>query len=441
MGEVWTEKPYNIITSEKNELKVATQNIGTSCLIRRTVIDAGIRIENIEDSRGKTLFPADAKLSADIKNAGFLVAWSNEYQVINWGHIDNSWQTNNNYYLDNWETKGASGIDGLSSFTKILDSLEGRAPAERENVLKTKLGEILQRLESKRLSHLPPTKYSVETTLFVSETESFSADFKTTSLVDPYSSEFDIVFNLEEFDNIGKLRWDPYEGRECLVNLELIAMTDQSGHTTEISMEVVDHNGIRNNNSSCITFTTTDPMYMFPAPGKFAKCRLKGKWQLMKHENTKHSFANNIGPVEAGHYRFDFCSDSQIEALRYFNKHPIHNNEFPHVEVRIAKFSVNAFSLILTFTEPCEDLWIQHAATEGAQSNYEIDLSTLSDIRFAIFRRRKRLMRSHLLRQFLKLAKRTTDFDSQPSQSGAESPAAFNKRLAIDLDQSANEHA
>ena len=65
----------------------------------------GVRWENIDNQSQKIKLPADGKFSERIRELGYLVAWSDKYLTINWGHNVQEWKNNLEYYIINYEAK------------------------------------------------------------------------------------------------------------------------------------------------------------------------------------------------------------------------------------------------------------------------------------------------------------------------------------------------
>jgi len=378
MGEVWNEKAFKVVRTEGCELKIAVQNVGSTSLVRREVIDAGVRFENLVSRDGLVRFPADAKFSADIKLLGYWVAWSNDYQVLNWGHIANSWQESSGYYRENWEAKAQSKIDGLGDYEVVLRSLEGKSHEEKESILKTKIGELLQRIESQSNNIFPKSDFSVCSTMFVMTEDDFTADQVSLAMVNPYASRFDIKFDLSDFKKIDGLRWDPYEGSECRVNLTSIIITDQIGIESVVPLESVQHNGKSIANSGRITFCTTDPMYMFPASGEFTQCRLQGTWELIEPEKSYEVFDCRIGNVLQGKYKLTLKYDRDLNSIEFFDGNPTLLKHLGCVNIRILEKKDHFLSLALNIIEDCDDFWIQYGSSCGYQDNYELHFSQFS---------------------------------------------------------------
>jgi hypothetical protein len=89
----------------------AAHNVGSSSMVRREVTDAGVRWHNLE-ARGLR-WPDDGRFSADVKAAGYLVAWNDRHVVTNWGHNVAEWSGRLDYYLADFGSKPWVGLDGF----------------------------------------------------------------------------------------------------------------------------------------------------------------------------------------------------------------------------------------------------------------------------------------------------------------------------------------
>lgn len=120
-GEIWSEKPCKPETRNGVTIHRAINTLTTVCLIRREVLEAGIRFHNLEDR--EMPLPADERFSREIQERGWWAAWSSQYQVINWGHHRVAQEEYREYYEQNWQRKIELGIDGLEHL-KPLQSPE-----------------------------------------------------------------------------------------------------------------------------------------------------------------------------------------------------------------------------------------------------------------------------------------------------------------------------
>jgi predicted O-methyltransferase YrrM len=91
--------------------------------LRRELWDAGVRVESgeahgyrlDESSADPHRFPADNKLSADVKERGRMVAWAPRYLVRNLGHSVDELRKRSDYYGQNYRSKPWLGEDGLAT--------------------------------------------------------------------------------------------------------------------------------------------------------------------------------------------------------------------------------------------------------------------------------------------------------------------------------------
>ncbi len=109
--EAWEPKPAHLCFSKGKILYEAHGNVGTSSVLRAELFrDKALRVHNI--AHGTFLFPADGRLSADVKSAGYLVAWSDRYYVRNVGHEIGEFERNEAYYKENYSSKPWVGVEG-----------------------------------------------------------------------------------------------------------------------------------------------------------------------------------------------------------------------------------------------------------------------------------------------------------------------------------------
>lgn len=118
-GEIWSEKPHKPETRNGVKIHRAINTLTTVCLIRREVIDAGIRFHNLEDK--EMPLPADERFSREIQEQGWWATWSDQYQVINWGHHQVAQEEYREYYAKNWQRKAELGIDGMQHLQALHD--------------------------------------------------------------------------------------------------------------------------------------------------------------------------------------------------------------------------------------------------------------------------------------------------------------------------------
>jgi len=110
--EAWGEpEPSTLRFAKGKILYEVRDNLGTSSVLRASLLrERGLRIANIEGGAFK--FPNDSKLSADVKAAGYWCAYSDRYYVRNVGHEVAEFETNSDYYQENYASKPWVGVAG-----------------------------------------------------------------------------------------------------------------------------------------------------------------------------------------------------------------------------------------------------------------------------------------------------------------------------------------
>ena len=111
--EAWDVKPCSMRYRRDQIIYVTEHNVGTSSVLRRAVWDKGIRIHNYPTKEGSFLFPDDGRLSREIRELGFWVAWAPEYLVGNLGHMGQEIEDHPEYYLENYRSKDWFGLGQL----------------------------------------------------------------------------------------------------------------------------------------------------------------------------------------------------------------------------------------------------------------------------------------------------------------------------------------
>ncbi|HEY1610470.1 MAG TPA: glycosyltransferase [Paraburkholderia sp.] len=112
--EAWGTKPSHLVFSRGKILYQARDNVTTTSVIRASLFrEKGLTVRNIE--QGTFRFPDDTRLSADVKTAGFGVAWSDRYYIRNVGHEVEEFEKNPEYYEENYASKPWIGVEGWRS--------------------------------------------------------------------------------------------------------------------------------------------------------------------------------------------------------------------------------------------------------------------------------------------------------------------------------------
>lgn len=112
IGEVWEEKDAKLFERDIHSFYLTNKNVGTTCVVRKELIDLGLRWKNYES--GDWRFPSDGEFSSDVRKMGWYVAWNDRYLATNWGHNIIEFQKNLNYYIENYRAKTWFSIDGFS---------------------------------------------------------------------------------------------------------------------------------------------------------------------------------------------------------------------------------------------------------------------------------------------------------------------------------------
>jgi len=114
-GEIWITKPSTPITRNGITIRQTDFNIGSTCIFRKEIWKKGVRWENMPSQSQKIRLPDDGEFSRRIRELGYLVAWSDKYTTINWGHNVQEWKNNLEYYIINYEAKNWLGIEGMKN--------------------------------------------------------------------------------------------------------------------------------------------------------------------------------------------------------------------------------------------------------------------------------------------------------------------------------------
>ena len=104
LGGVGAIPPSQLRHSHGRIVYELSKNSGTSCVIRREILEQGIRIHSLPEREG-IIFPNDGLLSRDIKKAGYIVARFEHDLVINVGHTVKELKNRPEYYLKSYRAK------------------------------------------------------------------------------------------------------------------------------------------------------------------------------------------------------------------------------------------------------------------------------------------------------------------------------------------------
>jgi glycosyl transferase family 2 len=111
IGEVWVEHGGQLASSCGQEIFATNAGVGTTCIVRRQVLERGARWTNIES--GEWRWPNDANFSLQVRRSGFTVAWNDRYVATNLGHNISELERDLPYYLAGYAAKKWLGIGGL----------------------------------------------------------------------------------------------------------------------------------------------------------------------------------------------------------------------------------------------------------------------------------------------------------------------------------------
>jgi glycosyltransferase involved in cell wall biosynthesis len=298
LGEIWTQKAFTPFKKGDVLLNVAAGNLGTTSLVRKTIIDRGVKWINILSENTHVKFPSDTAFSQQIRDLGYILAWSNEYQVINWGHNKNIIRQNPDYYYSNWKAKAENNIDGLKTIennslgldaTNIENTSAENLIEQIKNV-KIEFGLALQELDdlkrqvkSYKIKHPDADLKMVvkeKTTLYIDIGNDFNPNLVVRSTIDPSHEAFELHFNLTDFDKIKRLRWDPIEGYNCQVRLNEIQIHSKKD-IVKINLNRLSTNSARRNKEWWV-FDTFDPMFIIEElPKQIHKIIISGQWKII----------------------------------------------------------------------------------------------------------------------------------------------------------------
>jgi glycosyltransferase involved in cell wall biosynthesis len=111
IGEIWVEHSGHLTSNSTENVYVTNAGIGTTCVVRRQLVEAGAKWMNIES--GEWRWPNDANFSSQVRNHGFVVAWNDHYVATNLGHNVAEWEKDLPYYLASYAAKRWVGVDGF----------------------------------------------------------------------------------------------------------------------------------------------------------------------------------------------------------------------------------------------------------------------------------------------------------------------------------------
>lgn len=131
--EIWELKP-SVLRHARGRILYEDLggNLGTASILRRELFDRGLRVTTF-GHEGGFLFPNDMQLSADVKAAGYMIAWAPHYLVRNVGHSPEEFNLRSEYYTQNYRAKPWLGEDGWRG---RISSWQARPVPSRDTVLR-----------------------------------------------------------------------------------------------------------------------------------------------------------------------------------------------------------------------------------------------------------------------------------------------------------------
>lgn len=129
--EVWRSRASSLIHSNGRVLYRTELNVGTASILRRELIERGLRLHNIQ-SPGPMLFPDDTRLSREVRESGYLVAWAKHHLVTNIGHTVVEFESRSDYYRENYRSKVRVGEEG---WQQRIQEWRARPRPKRRSIL------------------------------------------------------------------------------------------------------------------------------------------------------------------------------------------------------------------------------------------------------------------------------------------------------------------
>jgi hypothetical protein len=103
-----------------NETILAVDWITSTCIFRREVWDKGARWQTFQGNpEGTHKTPDDIRFSFSVGKLGYLVAWNDKNMVFNWGFKWSEVIENIDYYVEDYRSNPAHGVDMLRK--RLLD--------------------------------------------------------------------------------------------------------------------------------------------------------------------------------------------------------------------------------------------------------------------------------------------------------------------------------
>jgi len=277
-GEYWIVKPHTSMNYLNIQIHEALGNIGTSCLIRRQLIEQGVRWQNLLIPNTNIKMPADALFSDMVRQRNMQSAWSAMSQVINWGHSIKTWNQDKDYYQKNWDAKANFGIDGLGKMAQIESDISEQEPAEQIRILKNKCGEYIQEAQALKsriyyiqrklqnhlvLRNLEPL--NEESIIFIDGGNGFTPNERELCNFNFNKKIITFEFNIMPKSEIKTIRWDPIEGALCKIKIHSVEIFDGNQASRRLNLSDLTFSKSETIDS-WIVFKTSDPMVFIKTP-------------------------------------------------------------------------------------------------------------------------------------------------------------------------------
>lgn len=246
IGEVWIDKPFEIVKRQEDILLKAIHNVTTTCMIRSELISKGLKWVNLLSKDGLFKFPADASFSLDVKNMGYLVGWSNRYMALNWGFNERVIAKEKEYYEKNWKEKSNLKIDGIS-----LDKTESRET--NDSVSQQTIAKL--QIENYDLRQKIFTLGGESIQLYFDTGNGFSESDSEKVLIEQDKKKYEIP--LDESKNYLQFRLD-ISNNPIKVMLNSIYIIDRNN--SEYKLKIKESNGVLVNEREYI-FSNFDPQF------------------------------------------------------------------------------------------------------------------------------------------------------------------------------------
>ncbi len=156
-AEAWVTKPVKPRFKNGCLVYQLFTNVTTSCLIRRTLFEKGLRVRNIPNENSAIKLPDDGALGGDIKSMNYWIAYSDHYYVRNIGHEAAEIESNPDYYLPNYEAKTMVGTQELGRRVALQKRL---GKLHRQSVIFPE-EPVLGELSSQGVGELAPRFWSM----------------------------------------------------------------------------------------------------------------------------------------------------------------------------------------------------------------------------------------------------------------------------------------